>query len=622
MSDLGTTDSIEECEKEAGQEQDGTQAEAQDKEDETQQRENEAQDRVNDALRDDEKSLKEGEKASIETGNAKDLYDYTKREEFTSEIYKIEICNLPRFGFKELKKRLAKLDVKPVKIKSLPRATYAFVTFRNEEEREAAISKIQGHVWRDKKLTAKKASATADPLLKKRKADGHGDGEPLEKRTCSTTEKEDENLSPEDRLKKAVSPLWNMPYDEQLKLKSEEVGQMMKTYANQIFKNNVDLRNWLTEQRKKYNGHCCDLLPIKPSPVESGYRNKCEFTIGQDVDKNDNTVGFRFGQYKDGTSSVGEPHCLSNIPDAMKTVVKSFQNFIRSGPFGAFNPETHTGHWRMLTVRTTRSDVMAIGDFHPQQLPPEEIEKEKTRLHDYFSSEEGRESGVTCLYFRVYSDRMTGNTSEPYRHVMGKTNIEETLLGMKFEISPDAFFQVNTPGAEVLYQQIAEWCGVTTTTTVLDICCGTGTIGLTLAKRVSSVIGIELCPEAIENAKRNAQINDITNATYHCCKAEDIITQTMKSITSDDVIAIVDPPRAGLHTQVIRALRNSPFLKKIMFVSCNPRGAMNNFIDLVRQSSKKMRGQPYKPVKAVPVDMFPQTKHCELVVLFQRDTCT
>lgn len=102
MSDLGTTDSIEECEKEAGQEQDGTQAEAQDKEDETQQRENEAQDRVNDALRDDEKSLKEGEKASIETGNAKDLYDYTKREEFTSEIYKIEICNLPRFGFKVL----------------------------------------------------------------------------------------------------------------------------------------------------------------------------------------------------------------------------------------------------------------------------------------------------------------------------------------------------------------------------------------------------------------------------------------------------------------------------------------------------------------------------------------
>ncbi|XP_061188438.1 tRNA (uracil-5-)-methyltransferase homolog A-like [Saccostrea echinata] len=556
------------------------------------------------------------------TGSVKDPYGYTRREEFTSEIFKVEICNLPRFGFKELKKRLAKLDIKPVKIKSLPRATFAFVTFRNEEERESAIAKIHGHVWRDKKLTAKKASATADPLLTKRRAGGQGDGEPSEKRSRSTADKEDENLSPEDRLKKAVSPLWDMPYDKQLELKSEEIGKMMKTYANQIFKSNVDLRNWLTEQRKKYDGHCCELLQIKPSPIQQGYRNKCEFTIGQDVDKNDNTVGFRFGQYKDGTSSVGEPYCLSNIPDAMKTVVKSFQNFIRSGQYGAYNPETHAGHWRMLTVRTTRSDVMAIGDFHPQQLSPEEIRKEEERLRDYFSTGEGRNSGVTCMYFRVYSDRMTGNTSEPYRHLLGKTNIEETLLGMKFEISPDAFFQVNTPGAEVLYEQIAEWCAVTKTTTVLDICCGTGTIGLTLAKRVSRVIGIELCPEAIENAKRNALINDITNATYHCCKAEDIITQTMKSITTEDVVAIVDPPRAGLHTQVIRALRNSPFLKKIVFVSCNPRGAMNNFVDLVRQPSKKMRGQAYRPVKAVPVDMFPQTKHCELVILFERDTCT
>nr|XP_022286106.1 tRNA (uracil-5-)-methyltransferase homolog A-like [Crassostrea virginica]XP_022286107.1 tRNA (uracil-5-)-methyltransferase homolog A-like [Crassostrea virginica]XP_022286108.1 tRNA (uracil-5-)-methyltransferase homolog A-like [Crassostrea virginica] len=565
------------------------------------------------------------EEGTLEQGRApaeaKDPYGYLNREEFTSEIFKIEISNLPRFGFKELKKRLAKLDLKPVKIKSLPRATFAFVTFRNEDERESAISKINGHVWRDKKLTAKKANATADPLLKKRKADDRGDSEPAKKKTSSNAE-EDEDLSAEERLKKAVCPLWNMSYDKQLELKSEEIGQIMKNFANQIFKNNVDLRNWLTEQRKKYDGHCCEILPIKPSPVQSGYRNKCEFTIGQDIDKNDNTVGFRFGQYKDGTSSVGEPHCLSNIPDAMKTVVKSFQDFIRSGIYGAFNPVTHAGHWRMLTVRTTRSDVMAIGDFHPQQLSPEEIEKEKMRLHDYFSSGEGKNSGVTCLYFRVYADRMTGTTSEPYNLVLGKSNIKETLLDMSFEISPDAFFQVNTPGAEVLYEQIAEWCGVSKTTTVLDICCGTGTIGLTIAKKVSSVIGIELCPQAIENARRNAQINGITNATYHCCKAEDIITQTMKSIRSDDVVAVVDPPRAGLHSQVIKALRNSPFLKKIIFVSCNPRGAMNNFIDLVRQTSKKMRGQPYLPIKAVPVDMFPQTKHCELVILFQRDSCT
>ncbi|KAK3084246.1 hypothetical protein FSP39_010652 [Pinctada imbricata] len=566
-----------------------------------------------------------------------DPYLYTKQDQFTSEIYKVEIQNLPRCGFKELKKRLASIKVNPVKIKASHNKKFAFVTFRNEEEREDALNKIEGHVWKHQTLNVKvgrlkvvwklqtlnvkKANAVADPLLKKRKLNEEveRDGASSEKKSKVDPES---NLPPDIRLKNAVTPLWNMPYEEQLKSKYSTIEGILKNFANQIHKHNYSMRKWLHTQRQNYKGHCCEVLPIKPSPVTTGYRNKCEFTVGLDMDGNDNTVGFRYGQYRTGNSCVGEADHLTNIPESMKRVAKRVQDYCRAGVHQAFNPVKQEGHWKTLTLRTCQGHgILAMLDFHPRNLSKETIEKEKERLKEYFTTGPGAETGITSLHFHLLLDRVNDAKSfdQPFEHIAGDKAIEETLLGMKFKVSPDSFFQVNTLAAEVLYSQIGDWCDVSPTTTVLDICCGTGTIGLTLAKRVSHVIGIDNCEQAIEDARENARLNGVENVTYHCCNVEKIINQILKSLQSRDVVAVVDPPRAGLHQKVIRALRTCPLLTRVVYVSCNPTAAKNNFLDLVRTPSRHNKGEPYRPVRAVPVDMFPQTKHCELVVLFERE---
>ncbi|KAK3576133.1 hypothetical protein CHS0354_043100 [Potamilus streckersoni] len=550
-----------------------------------------------------------------------DPFEYTKRAGFTSEIFKIELLNMPkRFGFGELKKKLFNLGLKPVKLKAQGK-NFTFVTFRCEEDRESALQMLNGFKWKGSVLKAKKANPAADPLLQKRKqkeAGGDGSHQGKRQKTDSTVE---EGLSPEDRLKHSVCPLCDISYEEQLKQKVEDIKGILKKFGRLIEKECPDLKGWLNEQRNKFDWMCCELLDIKPSPVVSGYRNKCEFTIGQDINGKDNTVGFRYGQYSSGSVGVGEPDQIPIISNKMKTVVKRFQEYIRSSSYSSYSPQNHTGHWKQLTVRTSRLDhLMIMVDFHPQQLSQDKVESEKNRLHEYFTAGDGQDLGITSCFFRSHSEKCSGSSTDvSHEHLLGDKYITEKLLDLQFRISPDAFFQVNSLGAEVLYTQVAEWCGCSPNTTVLDICCGTGTIGLTIAKNVERVIGVEVCSEAVEDAKYNAVLNGITNLTYHCAKAEEAIPQIMKTIKSSEVIAVVDPPRAGLHPNVIRAIRRSPFVNRLVYVACNANAALTNFLDLMRPVSKRLKGNPFVPVKALPVDLFPHTKHCELLVLFERE---
>lgn len=155
----------------------------------------------------------------------------------------------------------------------------------------------------------------------------------------------------------------------------------------------------------------------------------------------------------------------------------------------------------------------------------------------------------------------------------------ESLLNLKFRISPLAFFQANTKAAEILYSKIGEICDIDESTIILDICCGTGTIGLTLASKCKLVVGVEIIPEAIEDAKVNSELNNIKNVEWHCGKAEDILPNLLKRHVNDKVVAIVDPPRAGLHIKVIQALRHLRNLESLIYVSCNPELATQNFIE-------------------------------------------
>lgn len=553
-----------------------------------------------------------------------DMYRYIKEDLFTSEIYKVEIRNLPRFiGFNDLKKFLAKHGLNPHKIKLFGKQTFAFVTFKNEEERDKAMKMVHGMQWKGQVLSVRLAKPKADPILRKRKQEeGEGPGgQPTPKRAERGEEEEQEEEEPLSvQIANAVTPLWNVPYEEQLKIKEQEVVEILQRLAKEIGSTNKAMLPWLFAQKGKFNKMCCPLETIRPSPTQTEYRNKCEFLISVGADGEDKTIGFRLGKYKGGSCAVVGPAETCHVSAEAKRVVHEFQKFIRTTKYSVYSPETYEGHWKQLTVRTTRTkQAMAIIFFNPQKLEEEELNTLRSSMKTYFLEGEGKESGITSLYFVREGQRTSPNPEDlPCELVAGESCIYEELLGLKFRISPHSFFQVNTGAAEVLYSTVGEWAQLDQDSTVLDVCCGTGTIGISLAKRVKKVIGIELCQEAVEDAKMNAKLNDLSNVEFHCGKAEDVFPNILNALVSPNVTAIVDPPRAGLHSKVILAIRRAEHLKRLVYVACNAKAAMTNFIDLCRAPSNRVHGAPFRPVRAVAVDLFPQTKHVELLLLFER----
>ncbi|XP_044530515.1 tRNA (uracil-5-)-methyltransferase homolog A [Gracilinanus agilis] len=562
-----------------------------------------------------------------ESGEAEEgspaMYSYIKDDLFTSEIYKVEIQNVPRYvGFNDVKKFLAKFGLQPHKTKLFGRQPFAFVTFKSQEERDRAMKVLHGALWKGRCLSIRLAKPKADPMAKKRKRDGE-EGAPVEAKRPALGAAEPPSAAEEPSAKQiadVVTPLWTLPYEEQLERKQQECEHVLQKLTKEIGNNNRALLPWLFVQKQKFSKLCCPLEGIKASPLQTEYRNKCEFLIGVGVGCQDKTVGCRLGKYKGGSCAVAEPFDTVHIPAGTKRVVRAFQEYIRSTPYPVYSPETYEGHWRQLTVRTSRSgEIMAIVYFHPQKLSPEELAGLKASLGQHFTVGPGQPSGVTSLYFVEEGQRKSPNREDlPLEHVAGEKYIHEELLGLKFRISPHAFFQVNTPAAEVLYRTIQDWAQLDGESTVLDVCCGTGTIGLSLAQKVKKVIGIELCQEAVEDARVNAKINALDNIEFRCGKAEDLVPSLMSSLASQRLTAIVDPPRAGLHSKVILALRRAEHLKRLLYVSCNPRAAMSNFVDLCRAPSNRVKGAPFRPVRAVAVDLFPQTLHCEMLILFER----
>ncbi|XP_037337242.2 tRNA (uracil-5-)-methyltransferase homolog A [Pungitius pungitius] len=562
-----------------------------------------------------------GTEASSDAG----MYRYIREDLFTSEIYKVEIRNLPKFiGFNDLKKFLAKHGVDPHKIKLFGKQTFAFVTFKNEEERDKAMKMVHGMQWKGQVLSVRHAKPKVDPILRKRKQE-EGDvagGQPPPKRAegdeGGKRGAEEPPLSVQ--IANVVTPLWNVPYEEQLRRKEQEVVGVLQRLAKEIGSTNKAMLPWLFAQKGKYNRMCCSLTAIRPSPTQTEYRNKCEFLISMGADGEDKTVGFRLGKYKGGSCAVVGPAETRHVSAEAKRVVSAFQKFIRTTSYSVYSPETYEGHWKQLTVRTTRSgQAMAVAFFNPQKLPEEEVNTLKSSMKTYFTEGEGKDSGVTSLYFVREGQRTSPNLEDlPCELVAGESSIHEELLGLKFRISPNSFFQVNTGAAEVLYTAVGEWAQLDQDSTVLDVCCGTGTIGISLAKRVKKVIGIELCHEAVEDAKVNAEVNGLTNVEFHCGKAEDVFPNIVNALVSANVTAIVDPPRAGLHSKVILAIRRAEHLKRLVYVACNAKAAMNNFIDLCRAPSNRVHGVPFRPVRAMAVDLFPQTMHVEMLLLLER----
>ncbi|KFR08253.1 tRNA (uracil-5-)-methyltransferase A, partial [Opisthocomus hoazin] len=528
-----------------------------------------------------------------------DVYRYIKGDLFTSEIYKVEIQNLPKYiGFNDVKKFLAKYGLNPHKIKLFGKQTFAFVTFKSEEERDKAMKVLHGALWKSRHLSVRLAKPKADPIAKKRKKE-------------EETEQGEAKRPAPPKKKKIVQLLTSVFLNVCFTIFVSGLGR-------EIGNNNRALLPWLFLQKQKYNKLCCPVEGVKASPLQTEYRNKCEFLIGIGVNQEDKTVGCRLGKYKGGTCAVVlMSYSKIFIKLNMKRLVFVLSFKTQDVPVSFFSCSLMFTSCAEIT-----GFIMAIFFFNPQKLSKEELADLKTSLAKYFIEGMGKSSGVTSLYFVEEGQRKSPNLEDlPLEHVAGDKYIYEELLGLKFRISPHAFFQVNTQAAEVLYTAIREWAQLSQESTVLDICCGTGTIGISLAKKVKKVIGIELCQEAVQDAKVNAQINELDNIEFHCGKAEDIVPSLINVLAPQNLLTIVDPPRAGLHSKVILAIRRAEHLKKLIYVSCNPRAAMNNFVDLCRAPSNRVKGASFRPVKAMAVDLFPQTRHCELLIFFERVDC-
>ena len=192
--------------------------------------------------------------------------------------------------------------------------------------------------------------------------------------------------------------------------------------------------------------------------------------------------------------------------------------------------------------------------------------------------------------------------------IWGSDYIEDELCSLKFRISPLSFFQVNPHGARILYEKAAEYAALTGTETLLDLYCGTGTIGLSMASKAKRVIGVEIIPQAIDNAKENARLNKIENAKFFCDDASGAAKRISESGTKIDVI-VLDPPRKGCSLDVIEAaVKMAP--QRIVYVSCDPATLARDcavFSDL-----------GYETRNATAVDMFPRTTHVECVVLLSK----
>ncbi|EDW99947.1 tRNA (uracil-5-)-methyltransferase homolog A [Drosophila yakuba] len=543
-----------------------------------------------------------------EAGKPSEEYAYLERNEFTSEIFKVEVKNMGYFGIGEFKKLLRstlKFDV--TKIKAPTRKEFAFVCFRSQEDQQRALETLHGYKWKGKVLKAQVAKASADPLQKKRAAeDQESERKPKKQRTAV----------------EATCPLSHIAYDQQLKQKSEEMAALLAKYTQELRKVNP---------RAKANLDKFQFHGVLPSPTVNGYRNKNEFTVGKNS-AGEVVVGFRLGCYSDGSVEVAEVEDLPHLPEQAKWAARSFQDLVRRSKFLPFNPDGNVGHFRQLMVRCSSAtgELMLVAGIYSSNLSGDEQVELKQELK-FFYEELAKDAPYKCtsLYYQDVKHREAGQTINPVEHISGSTHITDTIQGLQFRISPLAFFQINTEGANVLYQKAIDLVAPTEDTTMLDICCGTGTITLAFAKHCKKVMGVEIVPDAIKDAEFNAEANGIKNAKFFTGNADDFIKSMVREALYDqepgkplDLIAVVDPPRAGLHHRSIAAIRSADAVNRLVYVSCNPHSAKRNFIELARPESKQYKGEPFYPKSAVAVDMFPHTMHTELVILFEREPKT
>ena len=362
---------------------------------------------------------------------------------------------------------------------------------------------------------------------------------------------------------------WHMDYEEELSAKRQKVWDALT----------------------RLGGQTLEELPILGSEETYHYRNKVQYPVAP-PDK----IGF----YRARTHDVIPVEACRIQSIAAEKIAEAVRTWMREHEVAAYNEYTHQGWLRHLYVRTSKENAALVclvatsGKVHGEKELIEAV----------------RGAWPETVGILLNINKKPGNVilGDRYKTLWGQDFLLDTLCGLQFKLSVPSFYQVNRAQAERLYQTAVDFAGLTGEETVLDLYCGTGTITLTLAQHAKQVIGAEIVPEAIEDAKENAVRNGCTNAEFYCADASAIAAKFAAEGLAPDVI-VVDPPRKGLAPDVIdAAVSMAP--ARLVYVSCDP-ATLGRDVKLFCEKGYRME-------RAAAVDMFPRTHHVECVVLMSR----
>ena len=322
------------------------------------------------------------------------------------------------------------------------------------------------------------------------------------------------------------------------------------------------------------------------------YRNKAQFPVGADRDGET-----RVGLYRARSHEVLDaPDCLLQAPQA-NALGRALKDYMTRYGVAPYDERTGKGLVRHLHVRTNAAGESVACVVANADSLPHEGELVKTLR--------AASAGLAGVVLNTNVRDTNVILGETYRTLWGADRIEETLCGLKFRLSVPSFFQVNREQTEVLYRLAGDFAGLTGRETVIDLYCGIGTIALSMARRAGRVIGAEIVPAAVEDARDNARRNGIENAEFFCGDAGQTAARLAAEGVRPDVIC-VDPPRKGLAPGVTDVLADmAP--ERIVYVSCDPA--------TLARDLKLLAGRGYRLDRAEAVDMFPRTAHVETVVL-------
>ena len=340
-------------------------------------------------------------------------------------------------------------------------------------------------------------------------------------------------------------------------------------------------------------------LPVRPilgAEEPDRYRNKALLPVGKDADGHA-VVGF-FA--RNSHRVVPCRSCLLQ-PAAFDAIAAAFCQFIDTCGISVYDEATHTGLVRHLYLRRAdiTQQIMVCAVLNGSHLPHSDAFVQAVRA----ASPEV--AGVLVNVNTARTNVVLGRTCQT---LWGTGSITDTLCGLQFRISPLSFYQVNRTQAERLYNKAAAYAALTGEETLLDLYCGAGTIGLSMAAKARRLIGVEIIPEAIENAKENARNNGVENAEFLAADAAQAADMLEKRGEKPDVV-VVDPPRKGCDDALLHTIaRMAP--RRLVYVSCDPATLARDLARLVPLG--------YIPLEATPVDLFPRTAHVETVVLMSR----